>query len=76
MPKRNPTDLLTLREVADLLGISYETAKKWRQKGLIPAPAVYVTRRHQRWDRRDIERIGQTERDKNGTGNEEADYVG
>lgn len=56
MPKSN--DLLTLREVADLLGISYETAKKWRQKGLIPAPAVYVTRRHQRWDRRDIERIG------------------
>ena len=56
MPKSN--DLLTLREVADLLGISYEAAKKGRQKGLIPAPAVYVTRRHQRWDRRDIERIG------------------
>ena len=62
MPKRNPTDLLTLREVADLLGVSYETAKKWRQKGLIPPPVVYVTRRHQRWDRRDIERIGQTGR--------------
>ncbi len=58
MPKRNPTSLLTLHEVAVALGISYETAKKWRQKGLIPAPAVYVTQRHQRWDRRDIDRIG------------------
>jgi len=58
MPKSN--DLLTLREVAAVLGIRYETAKKWRQKGLIPAPAVYVTRRHQRWDKKQIERIGQT----------------
>jgi len=62
MPKRNPTDLLTLREVAAVLGISYETAKKWRQKGLIPEPVVCITRRHQRWDRKTIERIGQTGR--------------
>jgi len=62
MPKRNPTDLLTLREVAAVLGISYETAKKWRQKGLIPPPVVCITRRHQRWARKTIERIGQTGR--------------
>ncbi len=52
------TDLITLHEVAAVLGISYETAKKWRQKNIIPAPAVYVTRRHQRWDRAEIEKIG------------------
>ena len=56
MPKSN--DLLTLREVAAVLGISYETAKKWRQKGLIPPPVVCITRRHQRWDRRVIKKIG------------------
>jgi len=61
MPKRNPTDLLTLREVAAVLGISYETAKKWRQKNIIPPPVVCITR-HQRWDKKQIERIGQTGR--------------
>ena len=58
--QRNPTDLLTLHQVADLLGISYETAKKWRQKNIIPPPVVCITRRHQRWDKKQIERIGQT----------------
>ena len=62
MPKRNPTDLLTLHQVADLLGISYETAKKWRKKNIIPPPCVCITRRHQRWDKKQIERIGQTGR--------------
>jgi len=56
------SNLITLREVAAVLGISYETAKKWRQKGLIPEPVVCITRRHQRWDKKQIERIGQTGR--------------
>lgn len=60
MHKPNPRDLLTLREVAAVLGISYETAKKWRQKNIIPPPVVCITRRHQRWDKKQIERIGQT----------------
>lgn len=57
MPKTNP-DQLTLREVAAALGVSYETAKKWRQRGVLPAPDVYLSRRYQRWERKTIERLG------------------
>lgn len=56
MKKNN--DMLTLRQVAAALGISYETAKKWRQRGVLPAPDVYLSRRYQRWDRATVERLG------------------
>jgi len=64
MPKsETPNDLITLREAAAILGISYPTAKRWSCDGRIPAPVKIYGRTCKRWSRAEIERFGNAERD-------------
>ncbi len=57
------TDLITLREVADILGIAYQTARHWHSQGRLPAPVRVYSTKSKRWDRGEIERFGTVEKE-------------
>lgn len=53
-----PNDLITLREAADLLGVSYATAKRWSADGRMPPPVKIYAANVKRWNRKEIMRCG------------------
>ncbi len=54
-------DLLTLHQVADELGIAYNTARRWSAGGKLPPPVKVYGPTCKRWSRAEIERFGTTE---------------
>jgi len=61
--KPKPNNLITLREVADILGIAYQTARHWHSQGRLPAPVRVYSVKSKRWDRGEIERFGTVEKE-------------
>lgn len=56
--KPKPNNLINLRQVAEILGIAYQTARHWHSQGRLPAPVRVYSSKSKRWDRGEIERFG------------------
>lgn len=53
---------ITLRQVAEVLGIKYDLAKRWSSEGRLPAPVRKFNSRNMRWDKKEIEAFGLTKK--------------
>jgi len=61
-PPMKQSNLINLREVAEILGIAYQTARHWHSQGRLPAPVRVYSSKSKRWDRSEIERFGEVKK--------------